>query len=44
DAPLAVAAPEAVTFFSTAAALHPVWVPALFQQAHVFAHAPPALS
>jgi len=44
DAPPAVAAPEAATFFSTAAALHPVWVPALFQQAHVFAHAPPALS
>ena len=44
DAPLAVAAPHAVTLFSAVAALHPVWVPALFQRARIYEHAPPALS
>ena len=44
DAPLAFAAPQGVTLFSTPAALHPVWVPALFQRARVFEHAPPAFS
>lgn len=44
DAPLTVAAPQPVSLFSTVAALHPVWVPALFQRARVFEHAPPALS
>ena len=44
DAPLTVAAPQAVSLFATVPALHPVWVPALFQQARVFEHAPPAVS
>jgi hypothetical protein len=44
DAPLAVAAAKAVTLFSTVPALHPVWVPALFQRARIYEHAPPALS
>ena len=44
DAPLSVAAPLAVTLFSDVRALHSTWVPALFSGAHVFAHAPPALS
>ena len=44
DAPLTIAAPQAVTLFSSVPALHPVWVPALFQGARVFEHAPPALS
>ena len=44
DALLAVPVPRAVTLFSAVAALHPVWVPAIFQHARVFEHAPPALS
>ena len=44
DAPLAVAAPQAVAIFSTVAALHPVWVPAVFQDARIFEHAPPVFS
>ena len=44
DAPLAVAVPRAVSLFSTVPALQPVWLPALFQRARVFEHAPPALS
>lgn len=44
DAPLAVAAPQAVTLFSAVPALHPVWVPALFQRARIYEHAPPDLS
>ena len=44
DAALAVAAPQAATLCATVPALHPVWVPALFQRARVFEHAPPALS
>ena len=42
--PLRIAAPQSATLFSTGAALHPVWVPALFLAASVFEHAPPALS
>ena len=41
---LSVAGPQPATLFSTIPALHPVWVPATFQRAHVFEHAPPALS
>ena len=44
DAPLAIAGPQPATLFSNVPALHPVWVPALFQCARVFEHAPPALS
>ena len=44
DAPLAVAAPQTISLLSEVAPLHPVWLPALFQNARVFEHAPPALS
>ena len=42
--PLRIPGPQPATLFSTVAALHPVWVPALFHGARVFEHAPPALS
>ena len=44
DAPLSIAAPRAATLFCTVPPLSPVWVPALFHDARVFEHAPPALS
>ena len=44
DAPLTIAAPQAVSLFSNVSALRSVWVPALLSHAHVFAHAPPAHS
>ena len=44
DEPLTLAGSKNVRLASTVPALHPVWVPALFQQARVFEHAPPALS
>jgi hypothetical protein len=43
-ASLSLAAPQPATLFATVQTLHPVWVPAPFLRAHVFAHAPPALS
>ena len=44
DLPLTIPAPRAVTLVSGVPALHPVWVPALFQRARIYEHAPPALS
>ena len=44
DEPLRSAGPQPATLFSTVAALHPVWVAALFHGARVFEHAPPSLS
>ena len=44
DAPLTVTAPQPLSLLSAVAALHPVWIPALFQRSRVFEHAPPALS
>ncbi|MEP6822235.1 MAG: hypothetical protein ABI946_07795 [Chthoniobacterales bacterium] len=44
DAPPAAVAPQAAVFFAYIPAFAPVWVAAPFQGAHIFAHAPPALS
>ena len=43
-APVALPAAEAASLLAIVPSLHPVWVPALFQRARVFEHAPPALS
>ncbi|MEP6955492.1 MAG: hypothetical protein ABI883_01600 [Chthoniobacterales bacterium] len=44
DAVPVVVAPQPAIFFAQLQTFSPVWVAAPFQGAHVFAHAPPALS
>ncbi len=41
--PPLISAPQFDVYFSAAASLTPTWVKPLFLNAHIFAHAPPAL-
>ena len=44
DAPPVLVAPQPAVLFEKVPVFAPVWVAAVFSRAHVFAHAPPALS